>query len=184
MSLQLADCAIEDVLTIFLEKDVPVGILVPTRTGLSKAIMDAHASLRQFLIDVDLHNYETQGRGAKKNGVRLKSWFVFKERLEETTASLYRPETKQGDPRIWISGLQRYASAGNVLVLFAVSGQLYVVNGSDKSLLHSATDSGSVLHSLLKTCEFVRSVVADELLVALRKIGKCGYVKTLRAGPT
>lgn len=184
MSLAQADRPISDVIDIFSRHWIEVGLLVPTPTGLEKSIMDAHASLREFLKEKGLHNYETQGQGAREHGVYIKTRLVMESGLQETKTSLYRPETKSGDPRICIYGLATYAKPGNVLVLLADKRELYVVNASDLSLMNSASDPTSVLGALLARLSPKISPVAAELLSKLREVAGNGFIQTMRPGPT
>ena len=184
MSLALADRPIAEVIAVFATRWLEVGLLVPTPTGLEKSIMDAHAALREFLKAKGLHDYEKQGQGASTHGVRLKTWFVTPAGLRATTTSLYRPETKSGDPRICIYGLASYAKPGNVLALLQGDGGLYVVNGSNEELLSSAQDPASVLGSLLLRLSPSTSPAAVELLEKLKDVAGNGFIKTLRPGPT
>jgi hypothetical protein len=53
--------------------------------------------------------------------------------------SLYRPETKSGDPRLWIYGLPKYASPFNLLAFLVLREKLYLVNTSNPKLLGSSS---------------------------------------------
>ena len=184
MSLAQADRPIPDVIGVFSRQWIEVGLLVPTPTGLDKSIIDAHASLREFLKNKGLHDYDKQGQGAREHGVYLKTWLVSESGLQEAKTSLYRPETKSGDPRVWIYGLASYAKPGNVLVLLADKGELYVVNGSDLPLMASAMFPNSVLGNLIARLTPKTSFAATELLEKLRGVASHGFIKTLRPGPT
>lgn len=157
---------------------------MPTPTGLEKSIMDAHAGLRDFLKAKGLHDYDRQGQGAREHGVYLKTWLVSRTGLRETKTSLYRPETKSGDPRICIYGLSTYAKPGNVLALLEGDGELYVVNGSDNELLASVDDPASTLGALSIRLSPKSSPAAVELLDKLKDVAGNGFIKTLRPGPT
>ena len=102
--LSLSDVNIEHYFRVFANIGVPVAFLVPTQTGYQKSIMDATAPVRELLKNSNIHNYEQQGQGPEEK-VLIKSYFVFADKLQETVASLYRPKTKNGDPRIWFSKL-------------------------------------------------------------------------------
>ncbi len=183
MSLEQADRPVAEVIGTFAAHWLEVGLLVPTATGLQKSIMDAHASLRDYLRQRHVHDYgeQSQGQDAKKV---IKAWLVTRDGLQETKASLYRPTTKTGDPRIWFSGLPGYAQPGNVLAILAGDGGLYVVNASDLALIKSAGDAKTPLGALLARLSPKASAVANELLGKLRDIAAQGFIRTLRAGPT
>lgn len=133
--LSTADVSIQDVLRYFTRKGVEVGLLVPTPTGMGKSIMDATANVRDFLKKSRIHDYESQPQGEEhKRFVAVR--IVTRDGVFETRASMYRPPTKQGDPRIWIYGLKQFAKAGNVLALISLGDEgLLVVNASSAGLV-------------------------------------------------
>ena len=183
MSLAKADRPIAEVISFFAEFGLEVGLLVPTRTGLDKAIMDAHGSLRGYLEFRGVHDYGSQSQGGEAKRV-LPAWFVTTDSVKYSQASLYRPVAKSGDPRIWFSRLASYARPGNVLAVLSGDGGLYVVNASDPALLSSGRDSNTPLGKLLARLAPKISAVAQELLDKLRGIGSKGFVPTMRPGPT
>jgi hypothetical protein len=99
--LEKSDTSIGDTLKAFNAFDLEVGFIVPTETTMRKSIMDATASMRDYLHDTNFHDYAAQGKGQKQNGILRKAYFVRPRGLVETKVSLYRPETKDGDPRMW-----------------------------------------------------------------------------------
>ena len=105
--LAMTDTPLERFLPVFAETGAKVAFLVPTPTGYEKSIMDAVGSVRELLKSSGLHDYESQEQGQEHKRI-VKSFFVNSYALIETTASLYRPTTKHGDPRIWFSGLKKY----------------------------------------------------------------------------
>ena len=115
--LAMSDINIEKFLPLFADVEISVAFLVPTPTGYDKSIMDAIGSVRELLKDEGIHDYEKQGQGpsAKK---MWPSFFVTTNGLIETEASLYRPVTKKGDPRIWFKNLRQYCCPKNLLSLF------------------------------------------------------------------
>ncbi|NNU15112.1 MvaI/BcnI restriction endonuclease family protein [Parvularcula sp. ZS-1/3] len=93
--------------------------------------MDATEPVRSFFKRTALHDYEKQGRGARKNGVQLKCTIVGLDESHSVIASLYKPEAKPnkaGDPRIWLYGLPDHAGPDDLLALFVVKGDLYTIN--------------------------------------------------------
>lgn len=178
-----SDRSIEEAMRIFASHGVEAGYLVPTDTGLSKSIMDAHAQLRGYLERSGIHDYSNQSLGPE--GKRLvAAWHVGLEGMEAATASLYRPQTKQGDPRIWVTGLSKHAMAGNLVAVLAWGNEIYFANLSANGLLTSAADAGSPLGSLLRSMARAADEPALELLGRMRDIAARGFVKSLRAGPT
>jgi hypothetical protein len=183
MSLANADRSIGEVVAYFTSFGIEAGLLVPTETGLAKSIMDAHAPLRDFLKAKGVHDYGSQEQGPDAKRV-IKAFFVTEAGLVETQASLYRPVTKQGDPRIWFSQLGRHARAGNVLAILGAPDALYVINASDKALLAAGRSTASTLGRLIEKLAPKVNPVATELLERLREISGRGYIPSLRNGPT
>lgn len=181
--LSLADRPIEDVIAAFARHGLQCGLLVPTQTGLSKSIMDAHGQVREYLRSTSFHDYESQGQGPEYK-VEAPAYFVTPIALVQTTVSLYRPRTKDGDPRIWFHGLGRLCAAGNVLALLVLDGACYVVNASNPAVLGSIDSPSTPLGKLAAAARGNASQAAERLLAKIRDIASRGYVPTLRAGPT
>lgn len=97
-------------------------VIQPTRTGLGKSILDATAPVRNYLRRSGLHDYDTQGTGAKENGAELTSTFVSLRSEVSSRTSLYRPNAKGngGDPRIWFSGLPAFSDPDDLVALITL----------------------------------------------------------------
>jgi hypothetical protein len=186
--LARSDVPVDSVVAKFAGRGLEVGLLVPTETGLRKSIMDAHASLRDYFVATKYHDFssQAQGQGAKVTGPAR---FVHEDRVSETTVSLYRPETKTGDPRIWFSGLPKYANSTNLLAILVdktedAKGVLYVINMSVPRIAQSEHDAASPFAKVLQRISARAFSRANELRQKLVEVGERGYVRSLRAGPT
>lgn len=181
--LQSADYPVADALALLGRHGIDAALLVPTPTGLSKAILDATEGLREYLRETGYHDYDAQGQG-QDHAVKREVEFVTATGLVPSKGSFYRPETKKGDPRIWL-GIQtkERARAGNLLALSVIAGKLYVLNMSDPSVRASIADPQSPLRRLARDVQKVSSA-ADELLGLLRGVSALGFVPTLRPGDT
>ena len=113
--------------------------MVPTPTGYEKSIMDATAPIRDLLLNEGIHDYARQGQG-QDNKVLVKSFFVKEDGLTESVASLYRPVTKKGDPRIWFKDLKKYCKPCNLLGLVAINKEIFVLNLSDSLISESLNE--------------------------------------------
>ena len=129
--ISTSDRLVAPVVKMFAERGVTVACLVPTETGMEKSILDATEWVRRLLKDTGFHDYELQPQGEKRI---VQAVFTSGLQTEQVDVSLYRPESKQGDPRIWIYGLKKSASPGNLLVLFVSDGTLHIVNSSRTNL--------------------------------------------------
>ena len=162
---------------------VTYGLLVPTQTGYKKAIMDATFGFRYFLKTTDIHDFAKQGQGQACK-VSVPAYFVYRDKLKPTLASLYRPKTKQGDPRIWFSRLTHYCKPTDLLVVIANDGALYVFNMSDQTLVSSFETPGTFPYDILQDCANELSPIAAELLGKLRKIHAQGFIRGVSHGDT
>ena len=107
--LKMSDTPIRGFLPFFANAGLQVAFLVPTPTGYQKSIMDATLPLREMLREVAIHNYAEQKQGPEFKAL-VKTYYLAPDRMIETEASLYRPITKQGDPRIWFYNCLLYTS--------------------------------------------------------------------------
>lgn len=102
-------------------------LLFLTAAGLSHALLDATELVRRFFEEAGFHFYERQSQGPEHKVVK-KCTIALDSDAFETTVSLYRPVTKKGDPRLWISGLRDHAKPGDILALVIKDGGLVVAN--------------------------------------------------------
>lgn len=181
--LEKSDTGISETLKLFNAYELEVGLLVPTPTGLKKSIMDATASVRDFLRDFEFHDYDAQQKGSDAKIV-LRAYYVYADRLEETTVSLYRPETKNGDPRIWFSKMGTYAEPFNLLALLIHQGELYLVNCSRPEITASLNDASTPLGSIAAQLRKAIDPAVVELLDMIQEISRRGFIPTLRPGDT
>lgn len=181
--LSSSDFAVVDALELIARLSVPSGFLVPTETGLSKSIMDAHRSFRSFLREEGVHDFSTQRQG-QDSKIQIPILVHVGTDIHKRLLSLYRPSTKKGDPRVWVSGLSSLVSAGNLLAIVKDgSGELHLLNMSDEKVRMTLQDSGSLLRRSFATANQFDEAEA-ELLDLLHEIHLQGYLPTLRDGPT
>lgn len=173
--LSMSDTNIEEVSTKIFSAGYDVAFLVPTKTGMEKSIFDAHQSLRSFLKKNNIHDYDTQRQGPKKY---IKAHYVVDRETVERKISLYRPETKKGDPRIWIYGLKKLAKPFNLLAFVFEQGELYIINCSHRHELEEA------LVNILPKVQEVMSYAAMDLLDKLVAISAKGFIPTVTTGDT
>ena len=178
--LSMSDTPINEFIPYFAETNTAVAFLVPTPTGYEKSIMDATKPLRELLKFANVHDYETQGQG-QENKVIIESHFITRDDVINTSASLYRPNTKDGDPRIWFSDLKKYCKPCNLLAIFVYDKSLYVINLSNKEIQDSLKNRGHVFSFLqISLSEYVS--VANELLEKLHELHKRGFIPSITKG--
>ena len=180
--LAKSDVPIEIVISELAKHGVEGGYFVPTDTGMTKSIVDAHEGIRRFLKSKDLHDFDQQAQGPD-NKRKIPAKIVLSDHTIDREISLYRPQTKNGDPRLWIGRLNEYANPFNLIVLIVDhSGTIYVINCSSPDVWASRELNGSPLNKLLQRA--VKSDVAEELLGKLTDISAMGFVDSMRPGPT
>lgn len=160
-------------------ESVDVTLIQPTRTGLQKSILDATAPVRNYLREHDLHDYDQQRQGTDHR-IYLEGNLVEANLVRPSRVSLYRPETKNGDPRIWFRGLPEYAEADDMLAITAHEGRLIVINLTRIDLDHvlDVQRHGS-LWEIIQQIKGEATSIAQELLARLRAIAAGGPVPSV-----
>lgn len=98
-----------------------------TPTGLAKGILDATAPMRAYFLENGIHNYEEQHQGPAYKQIKAACILTDTSQLM-TKVSFYRPNTKKGDPRMWIYGLGSYTQGNDIHVLFWYENSLFSIN--------------------------------------------------------
>jgi hypothetical protein len=181
--LSNADIPIIDVIKKLASKGVEAGYLVPTETGMKKSILDAHLSLRNYFSQRKIHDFDNQPQG-KDSKVVVDINLVEADSLIKTRMSLYRPETKSGDPRLCVYGLTKYCEPWNLLVFIENKGNLYLVNTSSEEIFNSIDIPSSPLNEILASASESLDHVAEELIIKLKRISSMGFVDSMRSGST
>lgn len=180
--LKLADRPIPELVKALARHGVEATYLVPTETGLRKSILDAHALVRDYLSAKGIHDYDAQGKGQAAK-VKVPATVITPRGPAEAAASLYRPETKDGDPRIWVGRLGEHAAPGNVVALVAAGDRLVVANLSDRALVSDDYELSPALAAAIAPAKSVNPHAAD-LLRMIEGISARGFVEGMRPGPT
>ncbi len=169
---------------ILTSENIEMSFLMPTATGLQKSIMDATAPFRLFLYERGIHDYGTQGQGTDYKRL-IQSHIATENGFISSQASLYRPITKKGDPRIWFSGLKRFAIPNDILGIFEFEMELYVLNLTklDIEQILSGTIANPV-SDLIRSISQDANKVAQELLLKIRTIAAQGQIQAIGTGDT
>ena len=170
-------------------------VLLPlTQTMLTKSIMDAVAPLRALLQRAGVHVFENQGLGPT-NKVVVPTTVIAPDdsgvpSVRETETSLYRPQTKQGDPRLWVGRLAQSALPEDViavgvdfkghLVVVVVTAQPPLLGGSDLYW----TQATQLLHGFSPAALVERSRDLDSLVARLEDVRAGGWLLAVCEGDT
>lgn len=168
-------------LKILTENAVELTLIEPTTTGLGKSIMDATGPVRNYLKEKQLHDYHKQRQGTDNKAI-VKSYLIEEHTLIESAASLYRPNTKKGDPRIWFKHLPAYVNANDILSIIEFDKKLYVLNITRidiENLIQSKIINP--LQDLVFQIKNDSNAVAQELLGLLKIIAKKPVPAMLKA---
>jgi len=164
---------------LLTESSVELTLIEPTETGLIKSIMDATGSVRTYLKSKEIHDFEMQRQG-QESKVLVNTFLIKQDEFLASVTSLYRPNTKKGDPRIWFKGLGSYARAKDVLGIIEFQRSLYVLNITQLDLEKLLT---SVIlnpfQELVNQIKQTSNEIAAELLNLLNKITQRGFVPAL-----
>lgn len=160
----------EQNLKVLTENSVSLTLIEPTENGLKKSIMDATGSVRNYLKRNSFHDYNLQSQGPE-NKVIIDAIIYEENSVFNSRTSLYRPQTKKGDPRIWFSGLTKHSNPNDILALICFDGKIHILNLTQLSveqLLKSALINP--IKELLQEINGVENAIANELLLMLKKI--------------
>lgn len=159
-------------LKFLLNHNVKFTQVEATTTGLKKSILDSTAPMRAYFLENGIHNYEDQLQGTEHKAFRRAVIFTEAEK-KETKASFYRPNTKKGDPRMWIYGLKSYSNGSEIHVLFWYDNALCSVNITRVDI-EKCYNSAIItpLQDVVKELNFEGNSVSEELLARFRSVKK------------
>lgn len=139
-----------------------------TATGLKKSILDATTPMRTYLKENNVHNYELQSKG-QEHKVTIPTHILTSFGSITTQTSFYRPETKDGDPRLWIYRLKETTEADDIHVIIAMNpSDLYVINITKIDIVKCCeTSLENPIRDLVHTLSQSADQVSEELLALL-----------------
>jgi len=146
---------------------VEFSVFEPTNTGLTKSIFDATAPVRAHFKLEQFHYYDEQNQGQDFK-IKIDSYLLLRDQSIRATASLYRPNTKNGDPRMWFSGMREYSSAGDQIAIVILGGSPYLINISTIDIAQELLYPDSLITQLLHRYVELNTAVSKELLDKLK----------------
>lgn len=162
----------ENNLKFLTQKNIEYTIVQITETGYKKSILDATEPMRQYFMTVGMHDYSRQSQGQENKVIQVTT-ILDATSMYPTSTSLYRPETKKGDPRIWTNNLKKYCNPNDILMMLYHKEKLYVVNLTQVNI-EKTYNSVIItpLKDLIKEVNMEAMSVANELTDLLRDIAK------------
>lgn len=164
---------------LLTKNQVSLTLIEPTETGLKKSIMDATGSVRSFLKSENIHDYDLQIQGPDYK-VFIPTVIHTGFKTIKSKASLYRPVTKSGDPRIWFYSLTKIADPNDIIAITYFDDTFQVFNLTQlnvEELLNSSIQNP--LQDLINSINTTENEVAFELLAMLRKIASAGPIPSM-----
>lgn len=169
----------ENKIKLLTKHQVSITLIEPTETGLKKSIMDATGSVRSFLKSEKVHDYDLQAQGPT-NKILIPTIIHTGFKTLNSSASLYRPKTKKGDPRIWFYNLTKIAAPNDIIAITYFDDKFQVFNLTKldvESLINSPIVNS--LQDLINSINNTENEVAFELLAMLRKIATAGPIRSV-----
>lgn len=141
-----------------------------TATGLKKSILDSTAPMRAFFLENGIHDYINQPQGPEFK--KVSRALIFTEtRKVETKVAFYRPNTKKGDPRMWIYELGAYTGANEIYVLFKFDDSLCSINITRVDIEKCyGSDVITPVQDVLREIDIRGSLISGELLARFRSV--------------
>jgi len=163
--------------------DVPFGLLEVTATGLEKSILDATQPFRDFLQVSEIHDFDRQPQGRDFKVVLPASALVAGQGARSSRASLYRPQTKKGDPRVWFRGLKALIAPNEILGIIWAGDQFWLTNLSTIDVEAVALVPGSY-KEIIGPFVSAKSSAVKSLLALLRGVAGKGFIAAPVRGAT
>jgi len=163
------------------DKSIEFTLIQPTRTGLGKCILDATGPVRNYLGGLGLHEFALQRQGIQ-NRKYLGAKLLGANSEVSSSASLYRPIAKNGDPRIWFSGLRDFAAPNDILAIIADGNDLHVINVTHCDLPALVEGDQGPIGELVARLAASAGAISDELLGKLRAIAARGPLCSVMEG--
>lgn len=153
-----------------------------TATGLKKSILDATTPIRTYFKENNVHDYELQAQGPE-NKITKKTYILTGGKVIESTTSMYRPVTKEGDPRLWVYRLKETTEADDIHAIIAQNpDELYVINLTKVDIPRFCeTDIENPIRDLVKGLSDYADIVSEELLYRLLEFKGVWIDTNLRA---
>lgn len=169
---------------ILTKNQVSLALIEPTENGLKKSIMDATGPVRSFLKENQIHDYDLQLQGPEHK-VIINANIYTDFSLVNSNASLYRPITKNGDPRIWFSGLTKFTDPNDIVSIIFYDNEFHIFNLTQldiENLLN--TRIHNPFKELIAEISINANQVALELLAMLRRVANEGPIPSMVAADT
>lgn len=169
----------EEKLRVLTRNSISLTLIEPTETALKKSIMDATGPVRSYLRKNNFHDYSLQSQGPEAK-VIIDALIYEPNTISQSKTSLYRPNTKSGDPRIWFSGLTKHSNPNDILALICYEKKIHILNLTQlpiEQLICSKIENP--VKELIEEINHIESATSKELLEMLTNLAKGGPVLSM-----
>lgn len=151
-----------------VNKQIEYASIQITQTGYNKGILDTTVPVRAYFLEKGIHDFEIQPKGQEHKKM-VNSYILTDTRIKSTQSSLYRPETKDGDPRMWVYKLKDYVKPNDIFAIIVHNTSLYVINLTQIDI-EKAYKSTLInpIQDLINNLHVMATSVSDELLGLIR----------------
>lgn len=169
---------------ILTKNQISLALIEPTETGLKKSIMDATGPVRNFLKENKIHDYDLQQQGPEYK-IIINANIYADFTVTSSNASLYRPITKKGDPRIWFSGLTKFAVPNDIISIIFYNGEFHIFNLTQLNVENLlSTNIHNPFKEIIAEIRGTANKIAFELLAMLRKVANSGPIPSMLEADT
>lgn len=153
-----------------VSKQIEYATIQITQTGFNKGILDTTVPVRAYFVEKGIHDFEKQAKG-KENKKMVDSFILTETDIRRTQSSLYRPETKDGDPRMWVYKLKDFVNPDDIFAIIIYKGCFYVINLTQIDI-EKAYKSSLVnpIKELINSLYGIATSISDELLGLIRDL--------------
>ncbi|MGL5000879.1 MAG: MvaI/BcnI family restriction endonuclease [Cetobacterium sp.] len=142
-----------------------------TDTMLTKSIIDASYYLRKILKDTNIVDYLEINPGQKVYKIAT---ILRENEYIEKKVNYYKPETKKGDPRIWIYGLKDFVKSGDLVYFTILESNLLVIPLNISEEIIKKT-----LSTKFKAQNLLDNEIVKELVNKLKILKAKGWIKSV-----
>lgn len=156
--------------TALAKHGIEYSLFEPTATGLKKSILDATQPVRTHFNLEGFHDFSNQDQGPAHKEIK-DAKFVTINGINDTKVSLYRPNTKKGDPRMWFRKLGGFAITGDQVAIVIFNGTAHLINLT-RTDLNKCIRNNDPIGQFLTQYDRIYNEVSEELLIKLRTLAK------------
>lgn len=160
---------------------IEYSIFEPTRVALTKGIIDATHPVRDLFSIENFHSYYEQSQGPDFKVVKPAK-MISNNEIEATTISMYRPVSKDGDPRMWISGLPRFADPWSQIGIIIDDDTACIIDLGVENL-EVSYEKNDTIGQFLAAHLAKKNSVSNELLAKLKQLAS-QPIKAVTKGDT